>query len=87
MRHRQPESRSELAPVVSKETDKGTEPARTSRFVVRRGSADPAVGWTAGLPSGSGLETFGRPGGKVRRPCHNLVLDCENSGTRFPARS
>ena len=31
--------------------------------------------------------SFGRRGGKVRRPCHNLVRDCENSGKRFPACS
>src|SRR5271157_961950 len=68
------------------------------KLAVRRGSPDPAVCWTVGLPPGLGLETFGRPSGKVRRPCHNLVpqrhnlvpqlgLDCENSGKLFPARS
>src|SRR5271166_3157937 len=36
------------------------------------GSPDPAVCWTVGLPPGLELETFGRPSGKVRRPCHNL---------------
>src|SRR5271165_5232748 len=40
---------------------------------VRRGSPDPAVCWTVGLPPGLVLETFGRPSGKVRRPCHNLA--------------
>ncbi len=30
-------------------------------------------GRIAGLPRVSGLETFGRRRGKVRRPCHNLV--------------
>ena len=38
------------------------------------GSPDPAVCWTVGLPPGLGLEIFGRPSGKVRRPCHNLVI-------------
>jgi len=31
-------------------------------------------GRTAGLPMGSGLESFARRSDKVRRPCHNLVL-------------
>ena len=44
-----------------------TPPAQT----VRRGSPDPAVGGTAGLPTEPVLETFGRPSSKVRRPCHN----------------
>jgi hypothetical protein len=30
---------------------------------------------------------FGRRGGQVRRPCRNLVRDCENSGKLFPACS
>src|SRR5208282_1098913 len=54
---------------------------------VRRGSPDPAVCRTAGLPLGPALETSGRRSGKVRRPCHNLVRDCENSGKLFPACS
>ena len=45
------------------------------------GSPDPAVCWTVGLPPGLGLETFGRPGGKVRRPCHNLVLIARTPGS------
>src|SRR5271157_2860508 len=49
-------------------------------------------GRTAGLPTGAGLETSGRPGprngvGKVRRPCHNLVRDCEKAGNLFRAFS
>src|SRR5271157_232461 len=43
------------------------------KLAVRRGSPDPAVCWTVGLLPGLGLETFGRPSGKVRRPCHNLI--------------
>ena len=43
-------------------------------------------GRTVGLPPGPGLETFGRPRVKVRRPCHNLVRDCEKVGNLFPAR-
>jgi len=54
---------------------------------VRRGSPDPAVYPTAGLPPGSWLGTFGRRNGKVRRPCHNLVRDRENSRRLFPASS
>jgi len=42
---------------------------------VRRGSADPAVCRTAGLPLGSGLEAACRRGGKVRGPCHNDESD------------
>ncbi len=30
---------------------------------------------------------FDRRGGLVRRPCHDLVRDCENSGKLFPACS
>jgi hypothetical protein len=31
--------------------------------------------------------SFGRRGAKVRRPCHNLVRDCENSGKPFSSCS
>ncbi len=68
-------------------------PGITSRFplagcsTVRRGSPDPAVCRTARLPPVSGLETFGRRSGKVRRPCHNLVLNCGKAGKLFPAYS
>src|SRR5271157_186235 len=44
-------------------------------------------GRTAGLPTGAGLETSGRRSGKVRRPCHNLVRDCEKAGNLFRAFS
>ena len=39
----------------------------------RRGSPDPAVSRTGGLPSGPEMETCGQPSGKVGRPCHNVV--------------
>src|SRR5271157_2240936 len=48
---------------------------------VRRGSPDPAVCRTAGLPPGPGLETC-RPSGKVRRPCHNLGPGGAGGGER-----
>ena len=38
---------------------------------------DPAVVGTEGLVAPRGRETFGRPGVKVRRPCHNR---CDHSG-------
>ena len=45
---------------------------------------------TEGLLSGWGRETFGRPGGKVRRPCHNtgrpggkVRRPCHNTGHGF----
>jgi hypothetical protein len=56
-----------------------------SLATVRRGSPDPAGRWTAGLQPGFGPETCGQPRGKVRRPCHNLVRGCEDSGTLFLA--
>jgi len=36
---------------------------------------------------GFGPETYGQASGKVGRPCHNLVLSCEDSGKLFLARS
>ena len=44
-------------------------------------------GGTAGLPTVPALETFGRRIGKVMRPCHNPVRDCEEVGKLFPSRS
>ena len=41
--------------------------------LVGAGSPDPAPRLTEGLPCPPGLETFGRPGGKVRRPCRNVL--------------
>ena len=50
--------------------------ARSERLTDERsgsaGLADPAVVWTEGLLAAWGRETFGRPGVKVRRPCHNM---------------
>ena len=59
--------------------------------LVRRGSPDPAgsTSFGAGLPTPPGagpqvsrLETFGRRGGKVGRPCHKMCLagDREHEG-------
>ena len=52
----------------------------------RRGSPDPAVCLTVGLP-GRGLspETYGRPGGKVRRPCHSAFVGTRRSRVVIPA--
>jgi len=36
---------------------------------------------------GFGPETYGQASGKVGRPCHNLVLSCEDCGKLFLARS
>jgi len=39
-------------------------------------------------PAGSRrLETSGRPGGKVGRPCHNVDTPCGKAGNSLPARS
>jgi hypothetical protein len=65
----------------------GPLPLREGVCDVRRGSPDPGVCRTrlgaglqtppsAGLPPGSGLETFRRRNGKVRRPCYNLWRFC-----------
>ena len=47
----------------------------TSRWVRRESPGTPrvaAVIRAEGLLARGGRETFGRPGGKVARPCHNL---------------
>ncbi len=44
-------------------------------------TSNPMQSSAVGLPPASGLETFGRPSGKVRRPCHNWVLIASTPGS------
>jgi len=46
---------------------------------------DRRIGLQPGL--GNGDLSSGQPIGQVRRPCHNLVVGCEDSRKLFPAHS